>query len=719
MANVLTARVATVAQPFVTRFARTPILAPIAFGIFTIGAWVQSGHNTKYLVALAITGIGPGAIAALSGMGIILTYRATGVFNFAQGTIATLVGYLYWEMTDRHGWPRLLAAFVAILVIAPAIGLILERLIFRPLERRGASTSEKLVTTLGLTVLILGFCVFAWGPQTQRATNPLPFAGHAPLTPFGRRYQINFVTIGEVAILVIASVALTALFRFTRLGTEIRAVVDRRSLAELAGVNANRVSAFSWALGCGFAGLVGVLYASTVSLDPYRTTLLVIDTFAIAVIARLHNLPTAVISGIVLGVVEGMIGAFNISGPLAGPIQANLLAMALPVFLVLYRTLDEIGSGTAAASRSIVTARFGRKRRTGPSTVMALLLLLAVVAAVPAFVHGQSLHNAQQMVALAIAFLSITAVTGFSGNITLGQAGFAGLGAFLAAKFATVGLFGIPQMPAVFAILLAAAVVALLGTVTGFLVLKRRGLILGLFTIAMGVLLDTLLFQQDTFRQGFLNLERPKLFGLNLAGDGAYFYFELVILLITLAFVRNLREGRLGRILGAMRDSETGAASVGISMRNYKVFIFAVGAFIAALGGSLLLFADTAFNQTNFSPLYSLFWFSAVVVAGLSYLAGAPLAAFLFIIFDVLLNREGASFFVIGLLAVLLAYLPGGLTGTFYRFVREGAVPRGLMQRFVEARERTLTPGAEEASAPPAPELVPTPFARQVFGQRQ
>src|SRR3954470_24756465 len=117
--------------------------------------------------------------------------------------------------------------------------------------------------------------------------------------------------------------------------------------------------------------------------------------------------------------------------------------------------------------------------------------------------------------------------------------------------------------------------------VTGFLVLRRRGLILALMTIAVGILLDTLIFQQDTFFQGLAVLRRPDLFGLSLDGERSYFWFELAVVILALIVVRNLRSGRLGRILGAMRDSETGATSVGISLRMYKLFIFSAGAFLA------------------------------------------------------------------------------------------------------------------------------------------
>src|SRR5439155_24426839 len=112
--------------------------------------------------------------------------------------------------------------------------------------------------------------------------------------------------------------------------------------------------------------------------------------------------------------------------------------------------LDEVGSA-AAATRGIVTARFSRIRQARPGRVVALVLFFAAVAAMPEFLHGTKLHNGQQILALSVAFLSIVAVTGFSGNISLGQAGFAGLGAFLTAKLSTGFFPGLPKMPVIVA----------------------------------------------------------------------------------------------------------------------------------------------------------------------------------------------------------------------------------------------------------------------------
>jgi branched-chain amino acid transport system permease protein len=713
VANLLPSGVAATTERL-RPYLRTAYLAPIGIAGFTVWAIGAAHWRVSYVVALAITGIGPGAIAALSGMGLVLTYRATGVFNFAQGAIATFCGYVYWDLADGHGWPKYLAALLAVLVVGPAVGLIADVLVFRQLQRRQASTAEKLVASLGLTVLFLGICIFGWGLQARFPTDVLPFGNHTPLEPFGQKYQFTFDMIGQVSILVIASIALTALFRYSRLGTEIRAVVDKRDLAELAAVNANRVSALSWAIGCGFAGLVGVLYAGSVALDPYRTTLLVIDTFAIAVIARLRNLPTAVIAGIVLGVMQAMIGAFHITGPLAGPVQSDILAMALPVFLILYRNLDEIGSGVASATRGLVTARFGAQRQATPPQIIGGLALVILVACYPFVFNGtNALLNGQKILALTVIFLSITAITGFSGHISLGQAGFAGWGAVIVAKASTGNLFFLPKIPVLLAILLAGVLTVPLGIVTGYPALRRRGLILALFTISMGVLVDTLLFQQDSLLTGIAFIHRPEIFGLSLKSDRAYFWFELVVVAFAFALTRNLREGRLGRLLGAMRDSETGATSVGISLRKYKLFIFATSAFLAAIGGALLMMSESAFNEQEFSPLYSLFYFTAVVVAGLSYLSGAPIAAFLFVIFDAMFNRDGVSQGVIGALALLIAFLPGGLVGTAIRFLREGAVPRGLYARYAAARDRQLEQEPDPEAFADLP--VASPLAHDVL----
>src|SRR3954468_5184633 len=144
MATLAGARAKSAFEPVVRALARPIVVLPIFAIAFVLLSIVQSGHRYQLLIQVGLTGLGPGAIAALSGMGIVLTYRATGVFNFAQGAIAMCVGYIYFELVARNGLPVWVGGIIAIGLAGPAIGLLVERLVFRPLERRAATTSEKL-----------------------------------------------------------------------------------------------------------------------------------------------------------------------------------------------------------------------------------------------------------------------------------------------------------------------------------------------------------------------------------------------------------------------------------------------------------------------------------------------------------------------------------------------------------------------------------------------
>jgi branched-chain amino acid transport system permease protein len=194
-----------------------------------------------------------------------------------------------------------------------------------------------------------------------------------------------------------------------------------------------------------------------------------------------------------------------------------------------------------------------------------------------------------------------------------------------------------------------------------------------------------------------------------------------VCLLLVLA--HNLRSGRLGRILAAMRDSETATEAIGIELRRYKLFIFAVSAFIAGIGGSLLAQQSKIFSGEQFDPITGLLWFTVVVVAGSASLWGAVLGGGVFVLLDVVLHTQGASQLVIAGGALLLGYIPGGsLVGLVGRAFNNVARPRGLQRVFSEAlsegraHKPSHAPAYESNGHEAVGELVPTEFARRVLG---
>jgi len=678
----------------------------------------------EFWLSLILAGIGTGCIYSLAGMGIVLTYKATGIFNFAHGAIAMFVAYILWQMNSEWHISLAIAAPVTLLIVGPGIGLILERVIFRPLQRRGAGTSEKLVATLGVFLLLVGLALKIW-TGTER---------HGPQLVSNKPvHVIGNVTIGAdrlavVIMVAVVSILLYLLFHYTHLGTKIRAVVDRRELSELAAINSNRVAAFSWAMGAALAGLTGVLLAPD-GLDPVRLTLLVVETFSIAVVARLVSIPVAVAAGVLLlGVLQSLLTQFN---PTVSPLlhthwphwftetiaalKPNLSVLILFAALLIYRHLDEVGDAGAGVSRLISRSIGGSTKHRVETRVVTLVVGLALVL-LPFLLNDINIAYGQQMLALMVIFVSIVVVTGFSGHITLGQAAFAGMGSFVSVRVSNS--FGIPVIPSM---LIGAVVAVFVGLIAGYPALKRKGLFLGLTTLAIGILSYTLVFVSNIFAKGSagLTVHRPSIFGLSLNGDKAFYWFELVCVALAVLLANNLRKGRLGRILAAMRDSETAAKSIGIDLRAYKLFIFGASAFIAGIGGALLSQQAHAFSPTTqFEPISSsLLWFVALIVAGVGSLGGAVVgAAGLVLLAFFGLSDVAPAFIALG--ALLIGYLPGGsIMGMLQKLADWLRTPKVLLERFATAQEQVALNGSANGAVASTNGGRPQPVLSE-FGER-
>lgn len=618
----------------------------------------------------AFAGLALGAVAALSGVGMLVTYRATGVFNMAHGAVAMLAAYLYWQLTDEWGLPPWLSAVLILVGFAPAFGAAVERVVFRPLQRRFASAAESLVATIGILVLLLGIAYAVWGTQARHPTSLFP---HHVLHPGGLTLHVEaFADLGAV---VVGTLGLGLLLRLTPLGTQIRAVVDRRDLAELSGVDADRVAAVGWALGSVFAALTGILLASQLSLEPFNLTLVVLETFAMPVIAGLTNIPIAVGAGIALGIGSSEMNLFSPNNTqvldIWNALHANLPVVLLLVALLLRQRLAQSGGDAGIAST------FAQRRAAEPSIPRMALEYGAAAMALfaPLLLDPLHLHQAQEVPALAIIFVSIVAVTGYSGQISLGQAGYAGLGALFFAKVSGDA----PELVALLVGVLAAGIV---GFLTGYPAIRRRGLFLALTTFAAGTFVSRFVFQQPYFTNG-VTVRRPSLFGLSLAGDRAFYLFELAMLAIAFLIMYNLRSGALGRSLVALRDNEDGARSVGVDVRALKVLIFTVSAMLAGLGGALLAQQKLAFDPTDFDPLAaSLPWFTVVVVFGADSAAAAVAGAGLVVLVNAVAGQAAAYEILVGLLAAFLGRLPGGMAELSRRVFEWLMSPTALLRQY-------------------------------------
>ena len=295
-------------------------------------------------IKYVIEGIPLGCVFALVAIGLVLTYKTSGVFNLAFGAQAYVAAVLFYELRIRNDWSTLPAFLVVVLIASPLMGLLLELLIFRHL--RTASPLAKLVSSLGLLVAVPQFVQILLGTEPTFGVVGIWWNDDA-LYHFGD-YVLDGKEMAVIVSTVVAVVLLGVLFRFLPIGLRMRAVVESPRMTELAGVDADRVSAFSWMLSSLFAGLAGVLLAPLyASLAPQNFTTLLVAAIAAAAFARLTSIPLALLGGILLGVAQALLAGYL---PPASLLAQNLRP-SLPFAALFLLLLFWPGLRTATASR--------------------------------------------------------------------------------------------------------------------------------------------------------------------------------------------------------------------------------------------------------------------------------------------------------------------------------------------------------------------------------
>ena len=275
-------------------------------------------------LSLVVSGTVAGGIYAVMASGLVLTYQTSGVFNFAHGAIAFSCAFVFFQLNQPAdvgglGIPIVPAAVISILVFAPLLGLLLDRLMMRRLS--SAPEAPRLVGTIGLLIalpaLLLwiveqGNALFDWGlPTTEQVFQP-PGLGPSPGVTWN---PLGNVTIDSNEVAVFAGAAASALLlwlvlRHTRLGLQTRASVDRRGLARARGIDVERMSAISWMVSTTLAGLAGVLIAPLFQLDSLVYTMLIFASFGAVVFGNMRAIPLAFAGGILLGVLQNLIQGY-------------------------------------------------------------------------------------------------------------------------------------------------------------------------------------------------------------------------------------------------------------------------------------------------------------------------------------------------------------------------------------------------------------------------
>lgn len=673
------------------------------------------------MLSYVLAGLALGAVYAVAASSLVVTYISSGVFNFAFGAMAFAVARFYFFLRVQHGWPLPLAAVAAIGLFGPALGIALYALLFRFLRLR--SPLVKIVATIGLSVALPPLVDLVFG-RLVNVTAP----GLAPqplqvFHLFGATVDMNQVI--TYAALILVLVIGVVVLRYTDIGLKVRALVDSEALTAMSSVSPTRVSLGVWAFSALLAGLAGVLVAPTSGLTVDGMTFLMAAAFAAVVAARLRNLPMAVAVALAMGIVTSVIQRYlDPQSPFSAQLVPSIPFVFMLIFLLYYALRGQAGDNTAggALDRAIRTESTppptgGRTRvvRGRPSAgVIGSAVTLIVVAILPFVVDDFWAGLTGAGIALAIALLSYTLVTGEGGMIWLCQITFAGFGAILAAELATNAGWN-PLL----AVLVSAVCIVPIGVILGLLTIRLGNLYIALVTLTFGLLAQNVVFLRDQIYnsgQGIV-MPRPEWASQNTA----FAVLALAVFVVLGVLVRNLRRSTAGLAVSAVRWSEPGSRTLGLSILQVKVLVSGVATFVAAVGGGFLALNYQAALPDSFNPFTGLVWLAVVVTVGARSVTGALIAglalAILPSVFQTNLPTSWAEVPVMlfGFGAIMLARNPDGILAMHARQWRDfgdwrrrrqptghdsagGAAPKHLQEQQDDSADPPEIPNTVEPS---------------------
>jgi ABC-type branched-subunit amino acid transport system ATPase component/ABC-type branched-subunit amino acid transport system permease subunit len=666
----------------------------------TLAAWISQ--------QIVLDGVIQGFVYGLLAMSIVLVYRSTKVINFAVGNMGLVGAGLLVICDVNYGFPFWLSLLIA-LVVGTVYGAVIELVVIRRLFR--APRVIVLVATIGVAQLSLA--ILNAFPDLIGEGKPFPQA-------VGSAWKVADVQLkGSQLLILVAAPAIAMVLGWflnrTLLGRTVKAAAGNPDLARLSGISPKNVSTFVWAI-TGLVAtlsmvLVGGLEGSATSLQSLGPNTL-LRALVAAVIARLTSFRTALVAALAIGLGQSLL-RFNFLD------QPGLVDVLLLVVVLAAVWLQSRHAGTEEESPFSFTPRVEKVPQRLRTSFwvrhidrVVLLAVLAGAVALPIVVtqpSRQALYAT--IVCYSLCALSLTVLTGWAGQLSLGQMAFAGVGAFSAAAFTRglvvdwaigghqlidVELYGVPFAVS---ILLGAAVTTVLSVVIGAGALRARGLLLAVTTFAFAIAAATWIYRLDLFSGGSttgVSFPRGELLGLSLRDQRTYYYVVLAVLVVVMGLLGRLRRSGVGRSTIAVRDNPASAASYTVRPAAVKLRAFALSGFIAGLGGALLAGTNQQIplSQSPFAIEGSLLLVAIIVIGGMGSSAGAVIGAIWIVGLPALFpDNELVPLLSSSLgLLVLLLYFPGGLMQVVYN-------ARAGLYRWLEAK---LPPVEKTAATPPA-----------------
>lgn len=553
------------------------------------------------VIQLAIIGLGAGAVYALVASGLVLVYQGSGVLNFAQGAFVMLAGFLFYQLNGASHWSAGPAFVVSVLIMAP-VGAVVYFGVMRPL--RNAAGLTRVIATLGVMIAIQGAAGLIWGEEAREVPQFLPAnAWHVG------QVAIPIAQVILLAIAVLVTGALWAAFRFTTAGLAMRATAQREQAAAALGWPPGALSLASWVLGAVMAGIAGVLILPIEAVQLGTAPLIVVPALAAALVGGFESFPLAFVGALGLGILESEASSYN--GGASG------LAETLPVLVIL---LLFVVRGTNLPVRGHVSALLP-KVGTGAITWWTVVPTAIVGGWLILTAFPPELTDALTvMFGWALVLLSLVVLLGYAGQLSLGQFAVAGVAALVAGRLSA-------DVPFIVAFLIGVVATIPAGLAFAVPALRTRGVTLAVVTLGLGTAVSQMVFANDSLIGGTAgtSVSAPSLFGWSIdpiTFSQRYATVAFVLFILCGLLVANLRRGRSGRELIAVRANERAAATLGISVFRAKMYAFACAAGIAGVGGVILGFSSVIVDYSNFAPTNGILAAGYAVIGGVGFILG-------------------------------------------------------------------------------------------------
>lgn len=653
-------------------------------------------------LGVIIQGLVLGALSGLVAIGLVLIYRSARIVNFAQGQMGALgVSAAIIAVTAYH------VNFFLSLIIGVIVSLVIGFLVDALISWRFKDSPRLIVTvvTIGLAEILGAAAIVAPEPfHLSALTNfTTPFKTTFTIAPL--TFNGNYI----FAMIVVAAIVVGLWFFLSRTdtGAAIRAAADSSERALLLGIPVRRLSRIAWMVAAALSGIGLMLQAPIVGASVGSAIAgpsSLIAPLAAAVFAGMDSLPVAFGASLVIGVFEQ---AVFWSYPHSSWVNFGLFVLILLGLVVqpyLVRSgrsrVDDSGLGDYVAVREVRPLPKAwasmKEVRIGKPALIGLVLVAAVFG--PLALSASNVTLLSVIVIYGMIGISLVVLTGWAGQISLGQFAFVGVGAA-----ATGALLVHAHVELLLALVVSAIVGSALALIVGIPALRVRGLYLAVTTLAFASMTSTWLLSASNFP--ILNpqdVPRPLLLGrFNLSDPVTFYELCLLILIGIYVLARNLRKTRTGRAIVAVRDNTRGAASYSISPLKAKLVAFAFAGAIAGIAGGLYVVQLRGVGYAGFPSEQSVVVFTMVVIGGLGSLPGA-IAGAAFV--------EGLTYFAPGAwqllgtgagLVVILMLLPEGLGGLIY-WARDKLVRWLATRANLQDRESWLERD-EDVSAPVQP----------------